>query len=147
MSVIDPTHPLTEFIRRDRRYRLEAYEFIFDALRFAQEQHGLRKAEEEDDDDDEEHRHVSGQQLCQSIRKYAIDQYGMMAKCVLNTWGVYETGDFGEIVFNLIDLGQMRKTESDRREDFDDVFKFNDAFPQRFAMSPPKSRPKKERRP
>jgi uncharacterized repeat protein (TIGR04138 family) len=147
MSEIDLTHPLTELLRRDRRYRPEAYVFIFEALRFAQEQHGLRKGNEFDDEEDEEERHVTGQQLCQSIRKFALEQYGMMAKCVLNTWGIHETGDFGEIVFNLIDLGQMRRTDSDRREDFNDVFNFNEAFPQRFSMSPSKSRPKKERRP
>ena len=149
MSAIDPTYPMTELLRRDRRYSPEAYTFIFEALRFAQEQFGLRKdlVEQELDDADEDVHHVTGQQLCQAIRKYALEQYGMMAKCVLNTWGVYETGDFGEIVFNLIDLGQMRKTDTDRREDFHDVFSFNEAFPQRFSMSPHKARPKKERRP
>ncbi len=42
-----------------------------------------------------------------------------MSKSVLNEWGVRNTGDFGEIVFNLIDIGQMRKTDNDRREDFE----------------------------
>ena len=49
---------------------------------------------------------------------------GYLAKHVLNHWGVRSTGDFGEIVFNLIEIGQMRKTPDDRREDFDDVFDF-----------------------
>jgi uncharacterized repeat protein (TIGR04138 family) len=44
---------------------------------------------------------------------------------VLNSWGVTNTGDFGEIVFNLINIGQMRKTTEDRREDFDNVFDFD----------------------
>ena len=54
-------------------------------------------------------RHLTGQQLCEAIRLYALDQYGYMAKCVLNSWGVHNTGDFGEIVFNLIRVGLMRK--------------------------------------
>jgi hypothetical protein len=57
--------------------------------------------------------------------QYALEQYGFMAKCVLNSWGVHRTSDFGNIVFNLIDIKQMKKTKHDRREDFDDVFDFD----------------------
>ena len=61
-----------------------------------------------------------------------VQQYGMLSKNVLNEWGVRSTADFGEIVFNLIEIGQMKKTDSDRREDFENVFDFDtglrDAF-------------------
>jgi uncharacterized repeat protein (TIGR04138 family) len=60
-----------------------------------------------------------------------------MAKVVLNSWGVYTTGDFGEIVYNWIRLGEMKKSEHDRREDFDDVFDFNEAFQQHFEITLP----------
>jgi uncharacterized repeat protein (TIGR04138 family) len=60
-----------------------------------------------------------------------------MAKCVLNSWGVHNTGDFGEIVFNLIRIGQMRKTKDDRREDFDDVFDFESGLTQSFQIKHP----------
>jgi uncharacterized repeat protein (TIGR04138 family) len=60
-----------------------------------------------------------------------------MAKLVLNSWGVANTGDFGEIVFNLIRIGRMRKTRQDRREDFDDVYDFDTAFRQDFRITPP----------
>ena len=76
----------------------------------------------------EEERHITGQQLCEAIRQYAIQQYGMLSKNVLNEWGVHNTSDFGEIVFNLIDIGQMKKTANDRREDFDNVFNFDDGL-------------------
>ncbi len=72
----------------------------------------------------EKERHLTGQELCQAIREFAIEQYGYMALTVLNSWGVKCTGDFGEIVYNLIDIEQMRKTKDDRREDFDDVYDF-----------------------
>jgi len=146
--VVEQTHPFTELLGRDRRYHAEAYIFVFEGLRYAQEQLGLitsrSKAAADDDDDNEEDRHVSGQQLCEAIRKYAVDQFGMMAQCVLNTWGVRDTSDFGEIVFNLIEIGQMKKTDSDRREDFDHVFDFDKAFRQGFKMAKP--RPTKEPR-
>lgn len=145
--MLDPKHPLAELLRRDNRYDFDAYVFVFDALRFGQEQLGLGAKEacpddapgepdpadedalgSEEHDDDEVERHVTGQELCRAIQRYAIDQYGMLARCVLDHWGVKTTGDFGEIVFNLIDIGQMRKTDNDRREDFDDVFDFGEAF-------------------
>jgi uncharacterized repeat protein (TIGR04138 family) len=129
--MIDPDNPLAELLRRDRRYHRDAYFFVFEALRFAQEQLGLggmRGAESAE----EEERHITGQQLCEAIRQYAVQQYGMLAKNVLNEWGVHTTGDFGEIVFNLIDIGQMKKTDSDRREDFDNVFDFGDGLKDAF---------------
>ena len=82
-------------------------------------------------------RHVTGQELCEAIRRYALEQYGYMAKTVLNSWGIHGTGDFGEIVFNLIRIGQMRKTPDDRREDFDNVYDFDDRLQQEFKIAPP----------
>src|SRR5688572_27655941 len=102
--MIDPDHPLAELLRRDRRYHRNAYFFIFEALRYAQEQMGLGQPVEVGDPLLEDQRHVTGQQLCEAIRRYAVEQYGMLAKSVLNDWGVRSTSDFGEIVFGLIDI-------------------------------------------
>jgi uncharacterized repeat protein (TIGR04138 family) len=126
--MLDPEHPLAELLRRDRRYHRNAYFFVFEALRYAQEQMGLGQPTVSDDPELEEQRHVTGQQLCEAIRRYAVEQYGMLAKNVLSDWGVHTTGDFGEIVFNLIDIGQMKKTDADRREDFENVFDFDDGL-------------------
>jgi uncharacterized repeat protein (TIGR04138 family) len=73
--------------------------------------------------------------LCQAIREYAVDQYGYLAKTVLNSWGIHNTGDFGEIVYNLIRIKEMRKSKSDRREDFDDQYDFDTAFMPRFELA------------
>jgi uncharacterized repeat protein (TIGR04138 family) len=91
-------------------------------------------------DDDEIERHVSGQELCEAMRLYAHEQYGYMAKNVLNHWGLVSTSDFGEIVFNLIEIGQMRKTANDVREDFDGVFDFDEGFQQSYQISLPESK-------
>jgi uncharacterized repeat protein (TIGR04138 family) len=132
-----PDHPIAELLRHDRRYHFDAYVFVFEALRYAQKNMGLgAPAEPESDDpEDEPERHVSGQQLCEAMRRYAHEQYGYLAKQVLNHWGITSTSDFGEIVFNLIEIGQMRKTADDRREDFDDVFDFVEAFQHSFQIS------------
>jgi uncharacterized repeat protein (TIGR04138 family) len=138
--MIDSNHPLAELLRRDRRYHFDAYRFVFEALRYAQEQLGIGQAETAEQGDEEE-RHVSGQQLCEAIRRFALSQYGLLAKSVLNEWGVRSTGDFGEIVFNLIDIGQMKKTDSDRREDFENVFDFDEGLRDVFeplTVDPPK---------
>ncbi len=142
--MIDPSHPIAELLQQDDRYPFEAYVFVFDALRFAQEvlEIGTEGTGEPSQETEEEgkhaaERHVSGQELCEAIRLFSLNQYGYMAKTVLGNWGIHKTGDFGEIVFNLIRIGQMRKTSHDRRKDFDDVYNFDVAFRQDFKITLP----------
>ena len=143
--MLDPTHPIAKLLKEDRRYPFEAYLFVFEALSYAQ--NVLEMGDESPSEpveggetaaeDEPTERHVSGQELCKAIRRYALEQYGYMAKTVLNNWGIHRTGDFGEIVFNLIRIGQMRKTPHDRREDFDDVYDFDTTFREDFKITPP----------
>ncbi len=136
--MIDPMHPIHELLRKDRRYPLDAYAFVFEALSYAQSvlKMGKEAPPQPGGEEDEPERHVTGQELCEAIRRFALEQYGYMAQTVLNNWGIRRTGDFGEIVFNLIATGQMRKTHRDRREDFDDVYDFDAAFEQEFRIAP-----------
>jgi uncharacterized repeat protein (TIGR04138 family) len=145
--MLDPSHPIAQLLQEDRRYRFEAYVFIFEALRYAQDvlemgaerpSDPLTEAADESDEKPPE-RHVTGQELCEAVRRYALEQYGYMAKTVLNSWGLNGTSDFGEIVFNLIRAGQMRKTPSDTRVDFDNVFDFDTALQQGFKIVPPEA--------
>ena len=150
MSHVDPAHPLSQLLQRDRRYKLDAYLFVLESLAFGQENLGMGAeppTEELESSSGQEEssgrapgrgrgrsrrrqpeRHVSGQELCEAARQYALQQYGYMAPTVLGSWGVHRTNDFGEIVFSMIEIGQMRKTRRDKREDFDDVYEFSDAF-------------------
>jgi len=149
MPLVDESHPLFDLLARDRRYTLDAYLFVLEALSFAQESlgYGVEPPEEELEPVPEQpapasrrrrahsrrergrsERHVSGQQLCEAARRYGLQQYGFLAPTVLAAWGLRRTADIGAIVFNMVDIGQMRKTRSDRREDFEDVFNFDDAF-------------------
>lgn len=135
--MFEPDHPIAELLCRDKRYHFDAYVFVFEALRHAQEKLGMgtEYAAKEEREDDEPQRHVSGQELCEAMRLYAHQQYGYMAKSVLNHWGIESTGDFGEIVFNLIEIEQMRKTPHDSREDFENVFDFEEGFQHSFRIS------------
>ena len=134
--MIDPSHPIAELLRRDKRYHFNAYVFVFEALRHAQERMGMG-TDYPGDNEEEPERHVTGQELCEAMRQFAHQEYGYLAKCVLNDWGIESTGDFGEIVFNLIEIEQMRKTQHDRREDFEDVFDFDEGFKNGFEFSLP----------
>lgn len=144
-------HPIAALLREDRRYKFEAYVFVFDALRYAHDKLGMgketpseplepdlaRRRPEREEATTGKERHLTGQELCLAIRQFALEQFGFMAKTVLNTWGVHKTGDFGEIVFNLIRVGEMRKTRDDRREDFDDVFDFETDLRQNYRITLP----------
>ena len=113
---------LDKIVQRDTRYHADAYHFVREALDYT---HKLAakgaKAKA---------RHVTGQQLLNGIRAYAIDQFGPMALMVLNEWGVRACEDFGEIVFNMVETNLLGKTENDRRDDFKGGYAFEEAFRQ-----------------
>jgi uncharacterized repeat protein (TIGR04138 family) len=153
--------PLVRLLCEDRRYKLEAYQFVRTGLTYAQEMFGLaadearpqrlpRRGENprrgdsashadsatraDKDDEPRPPRHISGQELCHALRKMAHEQYGRLAKLVLAEWGIRSTSDFGEIVYNLIKIGEMSKSDGDQRSDFDDVYDFDAALVQEFAI-------------
>lgn len=132
-----PLKAMRDLLRDDPRYRLEAYQFIRESLQYAHEnleRIGPLGYCQGDAPEVDSPRHLSGQQLCEACRLYAIDQYGYLAKMVLRRWGLESTSDFGELVYNLIRIEQMRKSENDRREDFDDVYAFDQAFQPQFEL-------------
>ena len=137
-------HPMVQLLKEDPRYKFEAYQFVREALGYAQntlkmgrqQEETPAKTETEDPESISAH-HITGQQLCEAIRQYAVDQYGYLAKVVLNNWGINETGDFGEIVYNLIRIGLMKKSAQDRRADFDGVYDFDKVFCQGFKIALP----------
>jgi len=139
---------MIKLLREDPRYTIEAYNFVREALGYAQDVLRLGSddsAQEaakdvlpfESEKSETPERHITGQQLCEAIREYAIEQYGYMANVVLGNWGLKSTGDFGEIVYNLIEIGWMKKSEHDSREDFDNVYDFDEAFRQEFKITLP----------
>jgi uncharacterized repeat protein (TIGR04138 family) len=145
--MLDPRHPLAKLLKSDPRYKLDAYVFVEEALSYAHDALGMgaEHASEEAEAAPERgqrsterapERHLTGQELCEAIRQYALEEYGYMTKSVLSSLGIKTTGDFGNIVFNLIEIGRMKKTKQDRREDFDDVYDFDVAFRQDFKITP-----------
>jgi uncharacterized repeat protein (TIGR04138 family) len=133
---------LARIIAGDPRYSIDAYAFVLEALSHARHQKLKGQTRERDKADtpepDRQRRrpgsrpkkprvsgHVTGRKLCETVRKLALRQYGLLAATVLNHWGVRSTSDIGDIVYNLIAAGDLEKTPSDSRSDFDDVFDFD----------------------
>ena len=103
-------------------YPADAYEFVQRGLSHTvQKIHGTVV-------DPDASRHVSGQQLCEGLRELALSQWGLLARTVLRRWSITSTVDFGRIVFALIQVGQMQKTEDDSLEDFRGIYDFKTAF-------------------
>jgi uncharacterized repeat protein (TIGR04138 family) len=100
---------------REPRFDERAYLFVLGALEFCQQRL-------------EERRHISGRELALACRDLALDKFGVMAGLVLEHWGVRSSADLGDVVFTLVDLGLLMSQPSDSREEFADVFDFDQAF-------------------
>jgi uncharacterized repeat protein (TIGR04138 family) len=125
---------LLELALRDSRYAPEAYEFLQHALAYTQRMLGKEPPSAESIDPTNQAYHVSGTDLLEGVRRFALDQFGMMAAVVFQVWGIRSTRDFGLMVFNLVDAGLWCKTELDRIEQFDEVYDFEDAFVRSFRI-------------
>lgn len=106
---------LEQLLEIDRRYTAQAYAFVLTAL-------------EEVVEELPERRHVSGGELAEGCRDLALRLYGPLAKTVLQHWNIQATRDFGEIVFNLLEVGILSKDEADSRRDFENLFDFDEVF-------------------
>ena len=50
-------------------------------------------------------------------------------------WGIHTCQDFGEIVFDMVEIGLLAKTDNDSRTDFAAGYDFFDAFRKPFLPS------------
>lgn len=120
MQEINFDEAIEEILANDPRFSREVYLFVREALDFTQKL--VVK------DNRGQLRHVSGQELLNGIRQYALQQFGPMAATVLEEWGVKNCRDFGEIVFNMVEGNLLAKTDKDSRNDFQNGYDFTEAF-------------------
>lgn len=106
---------------QDPRYARAAYHFTREALDYTQK---LMSRENKG----APRQHVTGQELLEGIRQYALQQCGPMTVTVLEEWGIRNCRDFGEVVFNMVESGLLSITETDTRGDFQHGYDFTDAF-------------------
>lgn len=121
---------ILDIIRADGRYPVEAFIFLLNegwprALRQA---YGEEPPAVPVSPGGKPPRHVSGRQICLSLRDLAIEKWGPMAETVLKHWNIHQTVDFGNMVYLLIQNNVMHKTDEDSLDDFRDVFDFHEAF-------------------
>ena len=141
MQEVNFDEVVAQIVDKDPRYHRDAYTFLREGLDFTQkliskENRGAT-------------RHVTGQELLDGLRQYALQEFGPMAKTVLEEWGVTQCSDFGNLVFNMVEIGLLAKTDKDSHDDFQTGYDFTDAFCKPFwpaarvaAVSPvPASKP------
>jgi uncharacterized repeat protein (TIGR04138 family) len=131
-------HPkIAAIVQRDPRYAYEAYEFIFAALAHCQKLLGrppLPDPKPEAAVATSPGQHVTGAELLHAVRDLALREFGLMARVVFRLWGVNRTDDFGDIVFNLVEAGLLRKTDQDSRGDFHNVFDLDQALVREYRI-------------
>jgi uncharacterized repeat protein (TIGR04138 family) len=120
MQKIGFAEALDSIIASDRRYERDAYVFLRDALDFTTKQQKKIKGATV--------RHVTGPELLDGARQYALKEFGPMVMTVFDNWGVHSCEDIGNMVFNLIGAGVFGKTEEDSIEDFKNVYDFEEVF-------------------
>lgn len=107
---------------REPRFHEHAYLFVLSALEFCQARLPER-------------RHISGRELAHACRDLALERYGVLARQVLEHWGVRRTADIGDIVFALVEVQLLISQTSDTRDEFLDVFDFDQAFEHDYPWS------------
>lgn len=122
---------------REPRYHADAYRFLREALDYTVKLFEKPNAGPA--------RHVSGRELLEGIRQFALEEFGVMAHRVLRHWGIRRTEDFGRMVFQLVELGVLGRTENDRLEDFAGGYDFDAAFLAPFRPPPAAPRPRRRR--
>jgi uncharacterized repeat protein (TIGR04138 family) len=125
MQKIGFADALDSVVTNDLRYQRDGYIFLRDALDFTTKQQKKSKGVTV--------RHVSGPELLDGVRRYALKEFGPLVVTVFDSWGIHSCEDIGNMVFNLISAGVFGKTEEDSIEDFKNVYDFEEAFVRPFA--------------
>lgn len=133
MQEVSLEQAVEQILAKDPRYARDGYIFVREALDHTQKSvtkpaREGRGGHESKPEEKQPVRHVTGHQLLEGIRVYALEQFGPMVPTVFDEWGIRTCADFGEIVFNMVEIGLLAKTEKDSRDDFKDGYNFDDAF-------------------
>jgi len=140
MQAVSFEEVLELVLAKDTRYHRDAYQFLREALDYTQKKAGkeYRVPSEARDTTveetkavvpkEEDQKHVSGQELLEGIRDYALKEFGPMVTTVFEEWGIRSCKDFGEMVFLLVDHRILRKTDKDSHADFENGYDFHEAF-------------------
>jgi uncharacterized repeat protein (TIGR04138 family) len=141
MQAVQFEQSVVSNLNSDSRFDPHAYFFLKDALDYT-----LKRIAEGNGG---QARHVSGPELLTGFRDCALDQFGPMASTLMSEWGIRKCQDVGDMVFQLIEEQVFGKQDSDQREDFSEVFDFEDSLTAPFLptrkTTPAARKPRKAR--
>jgi uncharacterized repeat protein (TIGR04138 family) len=113
---------LEQIAAEDGRFCVPAIRFVYEGLGYTAKNVAT------------EPKHVSGETLCEGLKKLAIEKWGRLALLVLNHWDITTTRDFGEIVYLMIRNEWMSAQPTDSIDDFNDVYDFKTVFKDQFQF-------------
>jgi len=122
---------ILELCRESPHFAYEAYEFVCEAVTFTMKRLGRGSAEPVDATQDQ---HVSGGELLRGVCDLAIREFGLMAPVVFKQWGVRTTDDIGTMVFKLINVELLSRSDRDCPEDFHELFDLHRTLSEGFEL-------------
>ena len=96
---------------RDTRYDLGAYGFLMASLDYNRSK-------------TESSGHIPARELVLALIELSVMRFGPTAFTTLETWGIYTPLDIGRIVYNLIDIEILSKSDDDSLDEFNKVEPF-----------------------
>lgn len=106
---------MDRILLHERRFDERAYLFVLASLEYCQQRLPER-------------RHISGRELACACRDLALERFGVIARLVLEHWGIQSSADIGDVVFTLVALDLLLSQPTDNRDEFVDAFDFDNAF-------------------
>lgn len=112
---------IDRILKKNTLFQREAYYFLNNAL-------GKALAPKNEKQKNKPQEHIRANTLVYALKDLALEEYGPLAKLVLENWGIKNTSDIGTIVYLLIEEGIWSKTEEDKQSDFDGIMDFNESL-------------------
>ncbi|HEV3439627.1 MAG TPA: Minf_1886 family protein [Gemmata sp.] len=122
---------ILELCRESPHFAYEAYEFVCEAVTFTMKRLGRGSVEIVPATPDQ---HVSGAELLRGVCDLAIREFGMMAPVVFKQWGIRTTDDIGTMVFKLINVELLSRSDRDAPEDFHELFDLHRTLAESFEL-------------
>jgi uncharacterized repeat protein (TIGR04138 family) len=126
MTLEEQLDIIRKICEEDKTFPPMAYCFVRDSVHKALD--NIAKTKREIGFNNEEPPDIKGADLCRFFRDTLITRFGPCAIDVLDTWNIKQTSDFGKIIYKLISVEILGKSENDSIEDFDDVYDFTEEF-------------------
>ena len=126
MTLEEQLDIIRKICEEDDTFPPMAYCFVRDSVHKALD--NIAKAKRLNAFADDDPPDIKGADLCRFFRDTLINRFGPSAIDVLDTWNIKRTSDFGKIIYKLISVEILGKSENDSIEDFDDVFDFTEEF-------------------